>query len=271
MLFYQIPLGLAEQMPVLHSENNIGQIDQLPISLEGIKISSKREKELKQFQKKLHYKFKNLNMLEKALIHPSFTRFNHNFSLNNERLEFLGDAILNLIVSDYMMRIREGFSEGILSNVRSGIVNKASLYQVALDLNIPEIINVGKNERDKNVHLNPSILANSIEAIIAAIYLDSNFDSVYKVVCLLIKKTVEEKLESEYDENYKGTLQQFVQKEYKTLPEYTVESEDGPCHEKIYTISCSILNEKYAVGKGNSKKVAEQNAAQKTLEMLKEM
>jgi len=253
----------------LENKHNTSQ-KALPVLLEGIYIPPKREEVLKSLEKKLGYVFDNLLLLEKALIHPSCSIRPKNQLLNNERLEFLGDAILNLIISESLMKLsHKNIQEGELSCLRARIVNKPSLHTIALLLDIPSVIRVGQNEKKKNIHHTPSILANAVEAIIAAIYLDSDFETTYQTVFRLMQNLIMERLSTNHDENYKGSLQQLVQKEHKTVPTYLVEETKGPSHKKSYSISCVILGKKYGCGTGQSKKVAEQMAAKRTLEMLK--
>jgi len=243
-------------------------IQTLPVNLDGLRITPEREESLGTLEEKLNYRFQNRLLLHKALIHPSATVSFNQTLLNNERMEFLGDAVLGLAVSDYLMQAAQEFSEGDLSSTRASIVNKTSLHELAKKLEMPEIILVGNNERNKNIHHNPSVMADACEAVFAAIYIDGGYESAATVIISLVKEILDEMVKNPKTDNYKGLLQQWTQKKYKNVPEYRSEGESGPAHKRTYFVACWIEGKKYGKGEGLCKKDAEQSAAEKTVHLL---
>jgi ribonuclease III len=221
-------------------------------------------------EKRLAYEFRDKGLLEEALRHSSFVNEQVRHKMNdNERLEFLGDAVLNLVVGHMLLNRFPNFDEGELSRMRSNIVNETRVASVAKSLDIGPYIQLGKGEsltkgREKN-----SILSNSFEAIIAAVYIDGGYDAAFS----LIKKHFSFLLEpdgniaAEYD--YKTRIQELLQIRQGEKPIYSVIEEKGPDHNKIFRIELSV-NDIRTEGYGKSKKHAEQDAARKALEILTE-
>ncbi len=213
------------------------------------------------------YKFKNKALLNKALTHRSYTK---NPFFSNELLEFLGDAVLELIVSEYLVNNFQNLREGELSKLRAACVNSEVLSEIAKDLKLYEYCKLGKTEKQKKIALNKKILEDLFEALIGAIYLDSGLKSaknfILPHIIPKIKKFSEYKL---FDP--KTVLQELTQKKFAMLPEYVLIKEEGEQHNKTFYSQVVIGNTSYAVGIGKSKKEAEKNAALETMEMLEDV
>jgi ribonuclease-3 len=222
--------------------------------------------ELVKFNKDFQFEFKNPKLLETALSHRSFTQETKTNN-HNERLEFLGDAVIDLVLSDLLMKTFPSEDEGKLSKKRASLVNEKSLSSVAIELNIGNHIRLGKGEKKAMGHEKSRILASGYEALIGAAFLDQGFEAVYQ----LIKKHFSSRFSNhDYaDEDYKTQLQEETQRLYKSPPIYKLISEKGPSHKKIFQVKLLVDGKEISEGAGNSKKVAEQNAAQNALLKLK--
>lgn len=222
----------------------------------------------KQFEKKIGYRFKNRDLVQNAFCHRSYLNEQFEADLSdNERLEFLGDAVLSLVASDILMKRYPQVNEGELSRMRSNLVSEAQLAEVARGLDLGEYISLGKGElqtggRDKN-----SILANTMEAVIAAIYLDGGFRAAFRIVAKHFNTLFDASASPSVDSDYKSRLQEVVQNQYKITPKYKVIKESGPDHDKTFVVELKI-GDIVAKGKGKSKKAAEQNTAKKCLQQL---
>lgn len=219
-------------------------------------------------QEKLNYKFSKEELLQKALTHRSFAVENGNLmGVDNERLEFLGDAVLDLIVSDLLWRAYPEEQEGPLSHRRAALVSEGSLAIVGHELGLSEIIILGKGERQSGGANKPRLVASAFEAIIGAIYLDSNYDTVFRVVAQFFHERVHQQgVEEDYRKDYKTRLQEAVQRDLLITPKYELEEETGPPHDRRFKVSVRINDKAVAFGEGKSKKQAEQNAAKTALE-----
>ena len=201
---------------------------------------------------KYNIKFKKPELLDKALTHSSYS--NEHCSENYERLEFLGDAVLEIIVSEYLY-LNMDLQEGGLSKIRASYVCEGALAKYAKDLNIPSYIKLGKGQKDS---LNDTIIADVFESLMAAIYLDQGFNKVKEIIYSVIVPYIENK--TIFMEDAKSALQEMVQTTKKSL-EYVIVSESGPAHDKKYTVEVLVDNIVYGRGFGSSKKEAEQMAA----------
>ncbi len=227
----------------------------------------KKEKDL---EKKLNYEFKNKALLQKALTHPSFQNRKLNDKIdNNQRLEFLGDAILDLIVTEYLYRKLASFSEGKLTKIKSIIVSKDSLAKWANHLSLGKYIILGRGEDLTGGRKKLSILADCFEAVLGAIYLDSGLIKTKKIVLPFLKKEIELFVKGKYEEDFKTLLQEISQKKMKCLPEYSLIKEKGPDHKKIFSVKVNLNKITYGTGVGENKKEAEQDAAKSALKKLK--
>ncbi|MBU1782091.1 ribonuclease III [bacterium] len=215
----------------------------------------------KKLEEKIESSFKNKDYLDLALVHSSFAYEKNSYS-QNERLEFLGDVVLNLIISEYIYHLYPKKVEGDLAKIRSSLVNKNVLAKVAKRLFIGKHLLLGKGEESTGGRNRNSILGNTLEAIIGAIYLDGGFKEAQRFVILQIKGDIEllEK-DDKYNLDSKTTLQEITQEKFKVLPEYKVVSIKGPDHKKMYEVDVLIDNKIFGFGVGRSKKEAEQKAA----------
>ena len=220
-------------------------------------------------EKKLGIVFKNKDILKQAFSHRSFVVEKGLSSLSsNERLEFLGDAVLEIVVSDNLYKEYKNAEEGILTQWRSVIVNTNSLSEVFRKLGLAQYILLSKGEAMSGGQEKDTILANMTEGLIGAIYLDLGFDKAYSFIKSFILKDTTELIEEFRVYNPKGGLQEKVQGQGKCTPDYKVIKENGPDHEKNFEIGVYIDKKIIAVGKGNSKKNAEEDAARKALELM---
>jgi ribonuclease III len=224
---------------------------------------------LNTLEKRLDYKFRDINLLSTALTHSSYVNENQQLSISdNERFEFLGDSILGFCVSDLIIRKYASSSEGDLTKIRSALVGEKNLAKIARDLQIGECLLIGRGEENSGSRTKESFLADAFEALVAAIYLDSDFNSVNNVITKLIEPLLEEdNLSADYYD-YKTALQELCQKRYKTTPLYEVVDSFGPDHAKGFEVKVVVINRLTEYGRGKSKKEAEKQAAQKALEIL---
>ena len=221
-------------------------------------VRKEKNPKFKILQEKIGYYFQNLPLLTAALSHTSLLTGNKGYS-PFERMEFLGDAILGLIISEELFLKYPNYSEGELSKLKSKIVSKKMLALKAKQFDLHEFI-LTSSEAANSGGLD-SILADSMEAIISAIYLDGNLEEVRKFIKMFILKDVDRYVKSDELIDYKSKLQEYTQAEFHNIPDYKIISETGPEHEKIFTIEVLINNKVYGRGKGGSKKEAQQNAA----------
>lgn len=219
---------------------------------------------LNECQLAIGYCFHNTLVLEKALTHTS-CRLENN--LSNERLEFLGDAILGMIISDYLYKTLPQYSEGELTKIKSVVVSQATLARVSLEANLRDFLFVGKGLNDRNF-LPKSLLANVFEAVIAAIYIDGGFEAAYNFTIKYLAKEIDIVCKNQHEKNYKSILQQYSQKEYGVTPSYRVLQQIGPDHGKSFEVIVLIKGNEYGRGWGKSKKEAEQSAAKETLNIF---
>lgn len=223
-----------------------------------------RKEILEKWQEELKYTFKDASLLEKALIHTS-CKLEYNGS--NERMEFLGDAVLGVIISSYLYNTFPGFSEGELTRIKSVVVSQPILAEAGNRLGLGKYIAVGKGLHGK--HGFPrSIIANVFEAIVAAIYLDGGIYAAGDFVLTHLSEEIELTSRDEHARNYKSLLQQYCQKYLNTTPQYKLIGQHGPDHGKTFEVVVVIKDNAYGQGRGKSKKEAEQLAAEETLNAL---
>ena len=219
------------------------------------------KKNFNQFEKKIGYNFNNINLLIQSLTHKSFDPIK-----NNEKLEFLGDRVLGLIISKNLLKTFPNDKEGDLDKKLASLVNRKQCVKIANKLNLSEFILI-RNSKNKKKEIENKILSDSIESIIGAIYLDQGFEKVEKFILDhwredIIKRTITER-------DAKTKLQELSLKVNKSLPIYKLIENKGPRHKPIIKVSVKIKNSKVVVAIGNSKKEAEQNAAKKLLYIIK--
>lgn len=222
-----------------------------------------------ELQRKLLYEFKNTNLLDESLRHSSFVNEQADTGMrDNERLEFLGDAVLNLVIGDILMQRHPDSNEGDLSRMRANLVNEARLATIARSINLGSYLQLGKGEIQTNGREKNSILADTFEAVMAALYLDGGFDAAFKTIDRHFSPLIESVTTPMANYDYKSQVQEFVQVTQHEMPIYTVIHESGPDHDKTFQVRLQ-LQQLHAEGIGKSKKTAEQDAARKALEMLK--
>lgn len=218
---------------------------------------------------KLGYRFKNTGYLTQALKHRSYlAESGEPRYMANERLELLGDAVLALVVVEYVFHRYPRRPEGELTVMKSLAVSRGVLANVAQALNVGEYLLLSEQERRAGGAQRPSILADAMEALIGAVYLDGGLEPARKVVHRLVLSRLPGILAREENQNYKSLLLEYCQRERMPTPTYRVEREDGPEHDKVFTVAVSIGGKRYGTGQGRSKKAAEQRAARGALVKL---
>ena len=220
---------------------------------------------LKDFENKLGYHFKNKDLLKESLTHKSLQKSTH-----NERLEFLGDAVLDLIVGEFLFKKFPHFSEGELSKMRASMVNEKAFAKVARFLEIGKYLYISPSEEQNKGRDKDSILSNAFEAIIGAIYLESDLETTQNLFYSLIPQVYENIDPKSLFSDYKTALQELSQSLFGVTPQYIVLDCRGPDHNKEFFVGISILDKEYATASGKSKKEAQQNAAKIALNILKE-
>lgn len=223
-----------------------------------------RREILKKFQEELKYTFKDVSLLEKALVHTS-CKLEYNGS--NERMEFLGDAVLGVIISGYLYDTFPEFSEGELTRIKSVVVSQPILARAGNRLGLGKYVTVGKGLHSKH-GFPKSIIANVFEAVIAAIYIDGGISAAGDFVLTHLAEEIELTSRDEHAKNYKSLLQQYCQKYLNTTPQYKLIGQHGPDHGKTFEVMVVIKDNTYGQGKGKSKKEAEQLAAEETFNVL---
>ena len=221
---------------------------------------------IEQLEKNIGYTFSNKDLLKNALTHTSYAYENHVES--NERLEYLGDSILEFISSKYLFENFKKLSEGEMTKVRAYAVCEDSLYKIAQKHNFSDFLYLGRSEKMSH-SIKKALIADSVEAVIAAMYLDGGLEPVEKFIIENIKDTLEFASKNVGMKDYKTVLQEELQKNGQVLIKYNLIKEEGPDHAKVFTVEVECNKEKLAVGIGNSKKKAEMEAARKALEFLK--
>lgn len=226
-------------------------------------------KNLHRLCEKLEYKFRRIELLEEAFLHSSFVNERKNAGLHdNERLEFLGDAVLDLAISHILMEFFQDATEGDLSKYRASVVNEKGLFQVAKTLRLGDYILLGKGEDQTNGRGKPSILANTMEALLGALYLDAGFKKTKGIIHRLFLPLITRIDSINRNRDFKSLFQEYTQEVYKSLPEYILKEDKGPAHDKTFKVAVRLNGRTVAEGSGKSKKVAEQMAAKEALYCL---
>ena len=227
-----------------------------------------RTRQLEKLQSVLGIKFKDKRMLERALIHRSYLNEHLPEMADNERLEYLGDSVLGLIVNEYLFKHFENYQEGELAKIKSVVVSEETLAEVAHNLNVGSFLLMGRGEETTGGRDRASILANTLEAIIGAYYLDSGLRDARRFVLGFLKKHVDRIDRMTYQRDPKTALQEYVQKKYKERPLYEVIEETGPDHNKEFSVRLLINGKEIMTGSGSSKRKAEMSAASTALKMI---
>ena len=237
-----------------------------------VMIDSKIKEKLINFQKEIGYEFNDITLLITALTHSSYANENRQRKIqSNERLEFLGDSVLNIIVSSYIFNNYPHLPEGELTRVRAGVVCEMSLAQCSRKLNIGEHLFLGKGEELTGGRERVSILADAFEALLAAIYQDSNLEKAKAWLLTKLSDTIETVMKGGIYEDYKTKLQELLQKEGEGTVEYVITKETGPDHDRRYEVKVLYNGKIIGKGKGKSKKEAEQESAKVALSKFKKV
>ena len=212
----------------------------------------------------LGYQFKDKNLIIEALTHKSLKK-----PYNNERLEFLGDAVLNLIVGEYLYKKFPTSNEGELSKIRASLVNETGFTKLANDIKLGNYIYISTAEERNKGRTKASILSDAFEAIMGAIYLESGLEVLKPIILKLLEESYDKINLDVLFSDYKTALQEITQAEFGTIPEYRIEGSYGPDHKKEFEVSIWINGDKYGQAKGKSKKLAQQAVAKIAIEKLK--
>jgi len=224
------------------------------------------ERRLVILQKKLKYFFKDVGLLKEALTHSSFANENRYLNISsNERLEFLGDSILNAVISQYLFKNCPKYSEGDLTKIRASIVCEYSLAKKAKELELNKYILLGKGEQNSGGRNRTSILADAFEALIGAVFVDGGFDNASKFVLDQFSNIISDTLNGLMLKDFKTLLQEYIQKSYHEKLRYETISESGPEHDKTFFVRVLLGEKILGNGRGKSKKEAEQEAAKNAL------
>jgi ribonuclease-3 len=233
-----------------------------------VALTPERKTELQLFQRHTGIRFRELEFLDQAFTHRSFANELGETAENNERLEFLGDSVLGLVVSEYLYETLPDQPEGELARIKSFVVSEASLSEIARGLRVDNFILIGRGEEYSGGRSKKAILADCLEAIIGAYYLDSGFPAAQRFVHTMLIPEINKVLEDRHAKDYKTLLQEHVQKRMKTYPRYRVVQKTGPDHDRTFWIEVHIGDRSFGAGKGKNKKEAEQEAARLAYEAM---
>ena len=222
---------------------------------------------LERLQENIKYKFNNIELLKTALTHTSYA-YDHEIQ-SNEKLEFLGDSILEFVSSQYIYKNYPKLKEGEMTKVRATVVCESSLYKVAGLHDFSDFLYIGKSEQHSKGNKKPAILADSVEAVIAAMYLDGGLEPASKFIIENLKDEIAVATQHVGEKDYKTMLQEKLQEHGKVKIVYRIVNETGPDHDKSFEAEVELNGKELARGKGKSKKLAEMGAAKKALEQLK--
>lgn len=223
---------------------------------------------MKDFENIIEYKFKNPKLLEEALTHSSYANEHRDKHIKcNERLEFLGDAVLSIVVADYIFKSFPDLPEGELTKLRAALVCEKALYMFGKKIRLGDYLLLSRGERNGGGAERPSIVSDAFEAVIAAIYLDGGIDAASKHILRFVIPEVKNMSKKPF-KDYKTTLQEIVQKNPGEILEYHMVSESGPDHDKHFVFEVHLNSNVIGKGGGRSKKEAEQNAAREALELM---
>ena len=228
------------------------------------------KKHLENFQNEIQFNFKKKDNLVKSLIHPSFIKDKKLFEVNLinefERLEFLGDRVLGIVISFLIFDKYKNFNEGSLTKKLSYLVQKDFLYKIAIEIKIDKILKY--SHKKNNIRMNTSILSDSVESLIGSIYIDSGYSAAFQFIKRIWGPYLG--LEASNEQDSKTKLQEISQHKYKTLPEYKLIEKEGPSHSPVFTVSLKVLKLKLIKATGQSKKEAEKNAPKIALNIFDE-
>lgn len=219
-------------------------------------------------QKTIGLKFKNQNLLKQAFAHRSYLNESKDVMISNERLEFLGDAVLSFLTSEYLYTNFPAFPEGTLTNIRSSLVKTRSLSDIATTLHLGELLLLSRGEEESGGRTNPSLLADTFEALLGAIFLDQGINVARSFVGVHVLPKTREIIEQKSYIDFKSLLQEIIQEESKISPTYRVTKSEGPDHAKTFWVEAVAEGVTLGTGSGRSKQEAEQQAASNALEKM---
>lgn len=234
-------------------------------------LTRERKDELDRFQRKVGIRFKCPGLLNTALSHKSYVNEADADLENNEKLEFLGDALLGLVISDYLYNQNIYYREGSLARIKSYVVSEPALYRVGKKINIQTHLLIGKGEEKSGGRYRKALISDSVEALIGAYYIDNGYKHARKLVEKLFYDEIIKVEQNRHVKDYKSILQELVQKRYGTVPQYSIVNTEGPEHKRTFFVNVIVKKKTYGPGTGSSKKQAEQKAAGMALGVLKKM
>jgi ribonuclease III len=235
-------------------------------------MNSDRVTQLKVLEEALGYEFRDPALMDCALTHRSFANENPDMmKQDNERFEFLGDAVLTLCISDMLMKRFPECSEGELSKMRSSIVNERPLAKLARELRMGDYLLLGRGEDISGGRAKRSILANTLEAIIAAVFFDSGFEGVYAFIEMRFFHLLDAGTAKVHYQDYKTALQEITQNRFRVIPKYSIIRQFGPDHDRVFQVGLAVGDIVNTAGLGRNKKEAEQRAAKKALEAIESL
>lgn len=229
-----------------------------------------QQKSLDHLQAAIRTKFKNPSLLRRALTHRSFVNEHGNGIGDNERLEYLGDSVLALVVNEYLYRHYEEYREGKLAKIKSSVVSETTLARIAKKMRLGDHILMGRGEENSGGRDRPSILADTLEAVIGALYLDAGLKLCRGFIVRLLRDEIQAAEDLGQNRDPKTALQEYVQRKYRERPVYEVVDERGPDHDKEFTVRLLIRGREIVTADGPSKRKAEMNAARASLRIIEE-
>lgn len=224
-------------------------------------ISAERRGELLLFQRQADIKYHNIELLNLAFTHRSFANESHESVDNNERLEFLGDSVLGMVVSDWLFCNLPLRHEGDFSRIKSYVVSEDSLAVIAKRLGVDNYILIGKGEEYSGGRTKKALLADCMEAIFGSYYLDAGIECATEFILRLLVPEIKSVLENKHKKDYKTLLQEYVQKKYKKYPIYELMKRTGPEHDNTFWVQVTVQGKVFGPASGSNKKEAEQNVA----------
>lgn len=219
------------------------------------------------FEQEIHYSFKNKSLLKQALTHSSYANEGKKHLQNNERLEFLGDSVLSIVVAEHLFRNFKHIPEGELTRLRASLVCEQALFEFSQKIHLGDYLLLGKGEENTGGRERPSIVSDAFEAVIAAVFLDGGMEEAKRYVLSFIPENLTPEMAHSLAD-YKTALQEIIQQNREEKVEYVLTSESGPDHNKTFEVEVRLNSNVIGSGKGKSKKQAEQNAAKEALVLM---
>jgi ribonuclease-3 len=227
------------------------------------------EQDITELEKRLGYLFKNKELLREALTHRSFYHENPDKAdAYNERLEFLGDSVLGFVIVEYLFSSKSRFTESVMAKTKSFLVKESILFEIASSISLGKYLRFGKGEEATGGRTKRSLLADAIEALLGAVYIDGGYKKAKELILVLFKEKIDTILSSGEFHDFKTELQEKTQLLFSTIPEYKMIKQEGEEHKKIFTVEVYIAGKKFGTGYGKSKKEAETIAAKEAIYKL---